>query len=82
MLNVDGNADDAPLMVELLDDHDRPVPGYSGADAAKVTTNGTQLEIKWPAKKAAALPQGKTLAVRVKFPANSAAHLYALYVTE
>jgi hypothetical protein len=82
IVNVDGNTDAAPLTVELLDDHDRPVSGYSGADAAKVTANGTQLEVQWPGKKAAALPTGKALAVRVKFPINSAAHLYALYVSE
>ncbi len=82
LLNADGITSDAPLTVELLDGHDRPVPGYSGADAATITANGTQQQIVWPKTKTASLPTGQQLAGKVKFPANSKAHVFALYVTE
>jgi hypothetical protein len=81
LINVDGASNEVPLTVELLDDHDRPVPGYSGADAAKISTNGTRLAVAWP-KKSAALPAGQSLAVKVRFPIKSTTKVYALYITE
>lgn len=80
-MNVDGISAESPLLVELLDDYDRPVPGYSGADAAMVMSSGVRQVIEWPKSKTAVLPKGKLLAVKVHFPAGSAAHLFALYVT-
>ena len=78
LVNADGIAVDAPLTVALLDERDTPLPGY----AATVATNGTQLEIVWPQTGAAALPAGMKVAVKVRFPANSAARVYALYRVE
>jgi hypothetical protein len=68
-VNVDGATADAPLTVELLDDHDRPLPG---ADTARVSTSGTRIEI-------ARLPADRRCAVKVSFPAASDARLYTLY---
>jgi len=79
---VDGVTADAPLTVELHDGRDQPVAGYSGADAATITANGVRQEIIWPKTKAAALPAGQPLAVKVKYPINSQAKIYTLYVTE
>jgi len=81
-INVDGITPDAPLTVELLDGRDGPVAGYSGADAATITMNGTQQQIVWPKTKTSSLPTGQQLAFKVKFPANSQARVFALYVTE
>lgn len=81
-INVDGVTADAPLTVELLDGADQPLPGFSGPDAATVTANGVRSEIVWPKSKAAALPVGQQLAVKVKYPVNSQARIYAIYVTE
>ncbi len=75
-INVDGITPDAPLAVQLLDDHDRPVEGF----AATLAANGLRQRIIWPG--GAALPAGKPFAVRVKFPANSAARVFALYVDD
>jgi hypothetical protein len=75
-INVDGLTPDAPLTVELLDHLDRPVAGWS----ATITTNGTQQTIAWP--DGATLPAGRPLAARVKYPVNSKARVFALYVTE
>ena len=49
-LNADGLGDDAALRIELLDDLERPLPGYSGADAAVERTRGFQTPIAWNGK--------------------------------
>lgn len=71
-LNVDGNNPGAPLEVQLLDHLDRPVEGY----ITKVRANGVRVPIAWPKP----LPQGKKLALRVYFPADSAASVFAVYL--
>ncbi len=80
-LNVDGVTAGTPLTVELLDHRDQPLAGYSGTAAAQVTTNGTQLDLTWPQGHATALP-AEPFAVKVKFPVNSKARVYAVYLTE
>ena len=70
-LNLDGVTADAPLTVELLDHLDRPREGYT----AKLEKNGLDIVIPWPK----ALPE-KPSALRVSFPANSGAKVYALYL--
>lgn len=77
-INVDNISDEAPLSIELLDHLDRPLPGYSGAEAALVKSNGIQVTVAWP--HAAYLPSNKKLAVRVNFPLKSEARVYALYL--
>jgi len=75
-INADGITPDAPLTVELLDHRDQPVAGF----AATLATNGTRRQIEWP--NGATLPAGGKFAIRVKYPVNSNARVYALYVTE
>lgn len=82
IVNVDSTSAASPLTIELLDDSDRPVPGYSGKDAASITTNGTRLEVIWPKTKSALLPAGKTIAVKIKFPVGSRAKVYSFYVAK
>jgi hypothetical protein len=73
-LNVEGITPDAALKVQLLDHLDRPVPGFE----AQITENGLHQEIRWPQP----LPRGKKLALRVDFPANSQAQIFAVYLEE
>ena len=75
-INVDGIAPDAPLTVELLDHRDQPLAGF----ATTLTTNGTREQIVWP--RGAALPSVGRFSIRVKYPANSAARVFALYLTD
>ena len=75
-INVDGITPDAPLAVELLDHRDQPVPGFT----APLTTNGTREKIVW--RNDATPPTGGRFAIKVKYPANSAARVFALYVGE
>ncbi len=76
-LNVDGLSPDAPLEIELLDHLAKPLPGFSGADAVKITGNDIRLPITWSKK----MPSGK-LALRVKYPSGSKAKVYAIYLNE
>jgi hypothetical protein len=46
-VNADGLGQDAELKFELLTHDERPIPGYSGADAAVVSSAGFQVPIKW-----------------------------------
>ena len=82
LINLDGVTPDTPLTVELLDGRDGPVAGYWGADAAVINQNGIRHEIIWPKTQTATLPPGKQLAIKLKFPDNSQARLFALYVTQ
>jgi len=81
-LNIDGVSADAPLMVELLDARDQPLRGYSGAAAARIVANGIQQDVVWPQSRAATLPAGQPLAVKVVFPVKSKARVFAVYVIE
>ncbi len=46
-LNADGLGKEATLKIELLDNELRPLPGYSGADAAVVDQSGFQTPVAW-----------------------------------
>lgn len=80
VLNVDGVTRDQPLRVELLDEKARPIPGYSGKQAAVVTENSVAAEVTWPSTSESHLPQDKKFAVRVIFRAHSEANVYCLYL--
>lgn len=75
-LNAEGVSAAEPLSVELLDDSARPLPAFSGANAARIVKAGTRREIKWPQP----LPPGCKLAVRVTFPPTGNAKVYAIYI--
>ncbi len=82
LVNADLVTPEAPLVVELLDDHDRPIPGYSGADASKLTTSGTQQAVVWPKSASTKLPKDQKIAIQITFPETSQARLYSLVVGE
>ncbi len=75
--NVDGVSEGAPLQVELLDEFDRPVEGYSGDKAGKVAASGTRAEVVFPE---GVVPVGRKLALKVSL--DGATKLYALYVSQ
>jgi hypothetical protein len=52
-LNADGLGADAALRVELLDHLERPIPAYSGANAAIVRQSGFQTPVTWQGQPAA-----------------------------
>jgi hypothetical protein len=79
LINVDGLSTEAPLTIELLDNQDKPIEGYSGQKAAVLSSNGTQFNVSWQGENY--LPVNRKFSVRVKFPVNSNAKVYALYIT-
>jgi len=45
--NAGGLSSSAELKIELLDEGERPLPGYSGADAARVDRSGLDQPVRW-----------------------------------
>ena len=77
-VNVDGATAAAPLTLELLDARDRPVPGFSGADAARITTSGTRVAVTWP--RPGRLAAGTACSIKATLPAAGDVRVYALYL--
>lgn len=46
-LNADGLGPQSALKIELLDNHERPLPGFSGKDAAIIRQSGFHTPISW-----------------------------------
>lgn len=82
VVNADGLSPEAPLTVELLDESDRPMRGFSGADVAKLANAGTQLEVVWPKSRSSRLPTAKRFAIKVSFPTTREVRMYAVNVVE
>jgi hypothetical protein len=68
---VEGVTAESPLTVQLLDHLDRPLEGFE----TKVTNSGIRVPLKWPKP----LPDQK-IALRVNYPENSAARVFAIYL--
>jgi hypothetical protein len=77
-VNVSGASDAAPILVELLNDRDEPIAGFSGKDAAKITSDSVRATAKWP--KGATTPGDRPMTIKVTLPDNDEAKLYAIYV--
>ena len=82
-VNVDGLSQDAAVSIELVDETDRPLPGYSGDSAAMVRQAGLRVPVVWKhGDRVHGLDQ--PFAVKITFEGNEAGSvkLYALYVGE
>ena len=80
-VNVNGLGENAVLKIELLDHRSIPLPRYSGANAANVTTSGFQSPIKWNGEaRIAGLPNRIRLRVRFEGSYRSNIGLNAIYV--
>jgi hypothetical protein len=80
LVNVAGVTADIPLTIELLDKFDRPIPGYSDSDAAKLTSPGIQQPITWPAHGHGRVPSNREFSIRVSLPDSDDVKLYAIYL--
>lgn len=74
-VNVSGVTAQTPLVVELYDTLDRPLPDFSGGNAAKITTAGVRVAVAFASK--TELPPKFT--VKVTIPDSKDARLYAIY---
>jgi hypothetical protein len=80
-LNADGLGPEAALKVELLDDKERPLPGWSGRDAALVRQSGFQTPILWSGKSdVTGVPERIRLHVTFEGKRNTDIRFSALYV--
>jgi hypothetical protein len=79
LVNVEGVSVEHPLRVELLDEFDRPIAGYSGADAARIVAPGVGQPIVWPAGGERG-PANQAVALKVQFPAAGDVRVYAVYL--
>lgn len=75
-VNVDGVSPDAPIEVELLDEHAKPIPGFSQDASAAITKGGTRVALQWRSP----LPAKQKVAVRFVFPEGGSVKLFALYL--
>ncbi|NLX96773.1 MAG: hypothetical protein GXY83_11400 [Rhodopirellula sp.] len=81
-VNVEGVSDARPLRVELLDAREQPLPGYSGENAAKVTTCGTHVAVAWPTGASGAVDAGGPFFIRAVLPKDGDVRVYAVYVEQ
>ena len=80
-VNVEGVGPESPLRVELLDAQERPLPGYSGADAAVLTRSGLHNTVVWPRGETIDLVN-QPFKIRARFegPLRGGIRLYAFYL--
>lgn len=81
-VNVEGVSKETPLTVELVDKLGRPLPGFSGKDAALITEPGVACEVIWPAQQKLTSPLNQPFALQIGFPAQGDVKLYATYATK
>lgn len=77
-VNAAGLSESAVLRFELLDHQENPVPGYSGADAARVVRSGFQTPVQW--RSSAKLPERVRVRGVFEGENRAAIRLSALYV--
>ena len=77
-INVSNVSPELALEIDLLDHLAQPIPGFHGKNAARIRTNGTRVAVNWSKP----LPADKKLALRVRYPGDSLAKVYALYFTQ
>ena len=82
-LNVDGLGEEARLRVELVDELENPIAGYSGESAAVVRRSSFEEEVTWPGRiRISGLATPVKIHVRFEGRQASSIRLYALYLGE
>lgn len=82
-VNAEGLGKDATLRIELLDHLERPIPEFSGKNAAIINQSGFQTPISWNGKnKISNLPDRFRLHVIFEGAKNTNIRLSALYIRE
>jgi hypothetical protein len=75
-VNVDEVSTQAPLQIALVDDAERPLPGYT----SDLPTASLKAPVRW-ARGGAALPVGRPFRVKLTWPVGvGGAKLYAIYI--
>ena len=80
-LNAAGLGNDAALKIELLGHDEKPLPGYSGKDAAVIRENGFQTPITWSGKdNVSGLPERIRIRVTFERKRNTDIRFSAIYL--
>jgi hypothetical protein len=80
-VNAEGVGPQSRLRLSLLDELERPVPGYSEADAAVVEGSGLRQPVTWPhGGSIAVVGRPFKIQARLEGPERNAIRLYALYL--
>jgi hypothetical protein len=82
-INADGLSPDARLRVELLDELENPLPGYSGDNAGTLQQSGLRAKVSWKTNEQ--IPDLQIpFKIKVSFEGERAGSIkfYSLYVTE
>jgi hypothetical protein len=81
-LNADGLGEDALLRVELLDERERPLRGFSGDEAAIVRESGFRTPVSWKkGREAVVLPARFRLRVLFEGQHSERIRFYAAYLS-
>jgi hypothetical protein len=80
-LNVGGLSGHSEMIVEVLDEQLRPIPGYSGGDCIPVRESGLRVPVRWRGHEN--IMPGKSFRLKITFGGvrPEDAELYAIYVT-
>ena len=80
-VNAEGLGPDSPLRVELLDEAERPLPGYSGDRAAIVERSGLRVPVSWAGRDGIDVAS-HAFKIRAHFEGaeRNAIRLYAFYL--
>ena len=80
-VNVDGLGSEAALKIELLDKSEKPLPGYSGSNAATIRQSGFQTPVEWSGKhEFRNLPELISIRVTIEGNRRTDIRFSALYV--
>jgi hypothetical protein len=80
-VNADGLGSEARLKLELLTHDERPLPGYSGANAAVITRSGFQVPVTWKSGEVmSGLPERYRIKATFEGAQKDAIRFYAFYV--
>ena len=81
LVNADGLGEEASLRIEILDPLERPLPEYSGTDAAVVRTSGFQSPVEWKGSPPlSSLPERIRFRVIFEGKRNTDIRFHALYL--
>ena len=81
-LNANGLGSHAQIRIELVDEHFRPIPGYSESDAAVISLDGLDSPVRWPSSGTPVPARLGPYRVKANFDGIRAedAHLFAIYI--
>jgi len=80
-INLEGVDKQNPLSIELVDGRGIPIPAFSGNNAAIVTEEGLNIQVVWQDPGLNEMQSKESdFAIKVNYPDNRNARVYALYL--